>query len=73
MKPMSDQFKDIDGNVLAQRRNHPRPLHGHIGDRDEDDLQFDYQVAMVHEGGPRALNSMQQFLNKTEVVLPDPD
>lgn len=62
---LGNQFKDIDGNVLAQQRNSARPMHGHLGDMDADDLEYEYQVLQVSEtgaGGMHRLNSMQHDL-----------
>jgi hypothetical protein len=73
MRKLSEQFKDIEGNLLAQQHNTPRPMHGHLGDLDEDDLEFDYQVRMVNEAGARNLNSMQRHLNANEPTVADDD
>lgn len=62
---LSDQFKDIEGNLLPQQTTLMRPMHGHLGDMDEDDLEYDYQVLQVSDtgaGGMHRLNSMQHDL-----------
>jgi len=78
MKQAGDQFKDIEGNVLSHQHTSVRPSHAHLGDMDEDDLQYEYQVLQVQENGKRELNSLQQHLGhghdyipeKTRTVLP---
>jgi hypothetical protein len=69
---LSDQFRDIEGNLLAQTRNTPRPMHGHLGDLDSDDLEYAYQVMMVDESH-HAPNSLQLALTKREVKVADDD
>jgi hypothetical protein len=57
--------------VLPQQHNTMRPTHGHLGDLDEDDLQYEYQVLMVSETGSHGLNSMQHNLVNYQVADDD--